>query len=112
MACEDRLATEGGCRMVRTTAVIAVLLALALPASASADSGSITNVQRLADGQMQATFSTSSTTCTDIGFCGWFPTATQVPVEAPCAYDANGLVYVGEYQDASGTQTATDTFYP
>jgi hypothetical protein len=109
---------------VKRIMLVVVVAALAFPGSAWADAGSITNVVQSASpaypgdlGQASATYTSTSTTCTDYSFCGWYPWAAQVPAEAACpinppdstTYD---LTYVGNYQDASGTQSGTDSFYP
>jgi hypothetical protein len=94
-------------------AIVVLIATLAFvagaPAVASADSGSITSVLPVGDGQLQATFTSTSTTCTPEGFCGWYPVAAQVPAGRSC--DKSSLIYVGTYQSASGTQTGTETFY-
>lgn len=94
----------------RIVAVVATLaLIAAVPAAASADSGSITNVVEAGNGQLRATFTTTSMTCTAEGFCGWFPFAAQVAAGQAC--NDSSPVYVGNYQSESGTQTGTETFY-
>jgi hypothetical protein len=80
------------------------------PAVASADSGSITSVLPVGDGQLQATFTSTSTTCTPEGSCGWSPFATEV--EAGQACSPGDDIYIGGYTDVPGTQTSTETFYP
>jgi hypothetical protein len=84
-----------------------------LVARASA-SGAITNVTALGDGTVNATYSATFDGCTSYNFCGWFPEAGQVPAFQSCAAADPGayLTYVGNYQDASGTQTGTTFFYP
>jgi hypothetical protein len=99
---------------MKTVGVVLTLAAcLIAPAVASADSGSITNVAASGDGQVSATYTTTSTTCTSYNFCGWYPHARQVPATQQCGpWQADQLTYVGDYQDNPGTQTGTDTFYP
>jgi hypothetical protein len=91
-----------------------VVMAFAtLPSLASADSGSITNVAAADGGQVQATYTSTSTTCRSDGFCGWYPHAKQVPADQACgAFSTDHLTYVGNFQDDVGTQTGTDTFRP
>jgi hypothetical protein len=100
--------------MKTRTLLGAVVLMLALPAVAGADSGGISNVHAVVGGQVEATYTATSTYCTQYGYCGFFPYATQVGLSEPCdAYNTTGrLTYVGELQDASGTQAGTATFYP
>jgi hypothetical protein len=99
------------------TAVLvgAFIPCVALPSIASADSGSITNVRVVGNGVVEATYSSTSTYCTSIGFCGWYPTAVQRAANQACTpyVDGDGtLTYVGDYHDSSGTEVATETFYP
>lgn len=94
-------------------AVLLIGACLFAPAAARADSGSITNVHDNGDGTVSATYTSTSTTCSTYGFCGWFPEARQVPASQPCgAWVDDHLTYVGTYQSDMGTQTATDAFYP
>jgi hypothetical protein len=89
----------------------AVLTALALPASASADAGAITAVQKVDDSTATATFTASSTFCGANGYCGFFAYARAVPASEPCAVGAGRAVWVSDdVATASGTQTGTDTF--
>jgi hypothetical protein len=88
---------------------VVVAFAAAVPAVAAADAGSITGVSPAGDGQLRATFITTSTRCTTAGFCGWFPQASQVPAGQPC--NGSSLVYVGDLQEKSGSQTGTETFF-
>jgi hypothetical protein len=96
-------------KRIAVTALLSALC-LAAPATASADSGSITNVVPVGDGEVQGTYTTTSTTCTSDGFCGWFPFASKVPAGEAC--NDSSLTYVGNYQNESGTQTGTESFYP
>ena len=94
-------------------ALLAVSATLALPATAAADSGSITNVRDLGGGQLEATYTSSSTYCTSSGFCGWFPYAVQGPASVACypyATNDGRLTYVGQLHDAAGTESATRSF--
>jgi hypothetical protein len=85
-------------------------LTFAFPATASAESGSATNIHPVAGGQLEATFTASHSFCTSYGYCGWFPEASQVPATSPC--DRTHLIWVGDTESNPGTQVRTDTFYP
>jgi len=85
--------------------------AFAFPANASAESGSVTNIQPVAGGQLQATFTVSHSYCTGYGYCGWFGFASQVPAAAPC--DTSRLIWVATaVQSTAGTVNEAATFYP
>jgi hypothetical protein len=95
--------------------IVVVLIATltfvaASPAVASADSGTITNVVAAGDDQIRATFTSTSTTCTPEGFCGWSPFATDVAAGQVCSPADD--IYIGDYRNDPGTQTSTETFYP
>ena len=91
--------------------LLAALAALALPASALADSGSITNVQRIDDGTAQATFTATSDYCGANGYCGFFAYARAVPAEQPCAVGSGRAIWVSDdVSTTSGTQTGTERF--
>lgn len=90
----------------------AMVLVLGWPGVASADSGAITNVHPLGTDQVEATYASTSTTCSSTGFCGWYPHAVQVPATQACFFSTDHLTYVGDYQNTPGTQTATEFFYP
>jgi hypothetical protein len=99
--------------------LIAALLsaagALALPGTAAASSGTITDVGPLAGGRFTATYTTISDRC-DLadGSCGWFPSASQVGADEACDPRANTkLVYVGRLQRAMGSVgPVSETFEP
>jgi hypothetical protein len=97
---------------VRVIVAVVMFGALVLPAHAGADSGSITDVRTAPDGSVVATYTATSTTCDDIGFCGWYPHALEVPASSACYFDQTYFTYIGDYQDQPGTQTATDPFTP
>src|SRR3954453_11273011 len=96
-----------------SAAVLAAGLALAVPSVASADAGAISGVAPAGDGQLTATYTATFSQCTS-GYCGWFPQAAQVPssMACPANIESTHITYVGRNEDASGTQTGTDTFYP
>ncbi len=89
---------------------LAGLLLLAQAPAALAASGSITDVHAVGD-EIEATYTTNMDIC-DEGYCGWFPNAYQYPASQSCAPDGAHLTYVGEFHGASGSETATDRFYP
>src|ERR1700742_149852 len=101
-------------QMTSFAAILAATFALVVPSVASADSGAITGVAAVGDGQVVATYTTTFARCTSSGYCGWFPQAAQVPssVACPAKMDGSHITYVGQNQDTGGTQTGTDTFYP
>jgi len=83
-----------------------------VPAAAQADSGSITGVRDVGGGQLEATFSASGTECTSYGFCGWYGYANEVASSESCSPSSGGVVWVGDYHDAPGTETRTARFFP
>lgn len=95
-------------------AIAAATLTLIVPSVASADSGAITGVAAVGNGQVVATYTATFTQCTSDGYCGWFPQAAQVPASVPCpaVIEDTHITYVGNNQESGGTQTGTDTFYP
>jgi hypothetical protein len=98
-------------RIARLTPLLALLVALALPASASADAGSITAVQKLDDTTARATFTATSSFCGANGYCGFFSYARAVPASEPCAVGSGRAVWVSDdVATAAGTQTGTETF--
>ena len=100
---------------MRTSTLACVAgLVLALPGAAWADSGEISNVHAVAGGQVEASYTATSTYCTQFNFCGFFPYATQVGASEACdAYNTTGrLTFVGQAQATGGTQTGTAAFYP
>ena len=96
----------------RFTAVLTVVMTLALSGTASADSGSILFVRALSDGQVQATYMSTSTYCDRSGYCGWFPYATEAPLGEACNPYSSRLVYSGNAIFEKGSQTGTDAFFP
>lgn len=89
---------------------LAVLLFLAQTPAARAASGSITNVHAVG-GEVEATYTTNMDIC-DETYCGWFPNAYQYPASQPCAPGGADLTYVGDFHSTSGSETATDRFFP
>jgi hypothetical protein len=88
-------------------------IAAVLPASASADSATLINAQRITDTQFGANFNVTFDTCEpgDV-YCGWFPTAHWVNASTVCpsVRPTNQYVWVGNNQDAMGTQTGGGVF--
>jgi hypothetical protein len=96
---------------LRLVPLAATVAALALPAAASADAGSITAVQKVDDSTARATFTATSTFCGTNGYCGFFSYARAVPASEPCAVGAGRAVWVSDdVATEAGTQTGTDTF--
>ena len=97
--------------MRRSILALGVGLALTLSGTASADSGSITDLRPGGEGFV-ATYTTTSTYCTASGICDWYPYATSGPPGEACDPDtANRIVlYVGTSRTDVGTQTATRSF--
>jgi hypothetical protein len=97
----------------KVIAVSFAVSALLLPKAAVADSGSITNVHPGIDNSIvYATYTSTSTGCDTIGFCGWYPHAWEVPAPSACFVDRSYFAYVGDYRPDPGTQTGTDDFSP
>jgi hypothetical protein len=104
------------------TALAVVAVCLALPAIASADTGSITNVTDNGDGSISARYTTTGDCAGDTtGFCFWYPYAVQGPASQPCYDYTEGdgrLTYVGgapppDYiYEGPATDVGTDIFYP
>jgi hypothetical protein len=103
--------------MLRLIIAVGLLVAV-LAGTASAKSGSISNVHQVRpDGLASADYSTKFTSadCDSDGYCGWFPYAVQLPASASCPASGNGappVIYVGTVDYSPGTQVASETFYP
>jgi hypothetical protein len=80
------------------------------------EAGVITNVTPVSDGsgRWTATYTASSTYCTDFGYCGWYANATQIPAGQACnPYDTSNLTFVGSaVWESPGPFTESDVFYP
>jgi hypothetical protein len=97
----------------KVIAVFVAVGALLLPHAAGADSGSITDVHPGPDNSVvYATYTSTSTECDAMGFCGWYPHSWEVPASSACYVDLSNFAYVGDYRSAPDTQTATDDFSP
>jgi hypothetical protein len=98
-------------RISRFAALGALLAGLAVPGTAWADSGSITNLQGVAPGQVRATFTATSTFCGASGYCGFFAYARMVTPEEACDVGAGRAVWVSDdVSEGTGTQSGTETF--
>jgi hypothetical protein len=78
--------------------------------AAAANSGAITNVRAVGNGQLQATFQSTSTQC-DNGACAWYPYAVEVPPGASCVPGLSEVIYVGNVQEQPSSQVATQAFF-
>jgi hypothetical protein len=98
--------------------VVAGVLAVGAGGTASAKSGSISNVHQISSyGVASADYSTTFTSadCDRDGYCGWFPYAVEIPASALCPASGVGIrlvTYVGNFSASPGTQVATQAFYP
>jgi hypothetical protein len=97
-------------RVLPAVLALVGLLMLAQAPGALASSGSINNVHAIG-GKVQATYTTNFDVCTG-SYCGWYPHAWQVPASQPCSPGGSHFTYVGEVHTLSGSETATDDFYP
>jgi hypothetical protein len=94
------------------------VLVIGMAGTASAKSGSISNVSQISsDGVASADYSATFTSadCDRDGYCGWFPYAVEIPVSAPCPASGVGIrlvTYVGTFTWSPGTQATTKAFYP
>jgi hypothetical protein len=100
--------------MRRCLTVLAVLAGLAaLPSVASAAGGSIGNPRLSLDGSsVYLDYSVTWDQCTTFGYCGWFASAWEVPASSQCFVDTSYLTWVGSSHDTSGSETASDKFFP
>ncbi len=92
---------------------LALAACLALPATAAANSGSITDVQPNGDGTVDATYSVTFDQCNASGYCGFYSHAWEVPADQACSEDKRYLTFVSTgTSDTSGTVTETESFSP
>lgn len=91
--------------------VLVALLFLVWAPRALAYSGSIDNVHAVGT-QVEATYTTNFDLCTESGYCGWFAHAYQYPASQNCAPEGSHITFVGSLHESSGSETATDSFYP
>lgn len=93
--------------------LIGLVVALALPATASANSGAITNVHPDDAGRVAATYSVTFDQCTSDGYCGFYTHAWEVPADQACSVDKRYLTFASTgTSDTSGTLTETQSFSP
>ncbi len=97
-------------RHLRAALALAALVLFIQVPTALASSGSITNVHAVGS-KGEATYTTNFDLCTG-GYCGWFPHAWQYPAAQACAPEGSNFTYVGDFHSTSGSETATETFYP
>jgi hypothetical protein len=99
-----------------TGPIVAALALAALPSSAAAQSGNITNIAPTGSGTLQATFSIDWHYCKPYGSgiygCSWYAAAYWRPIGSDCLPDVGAQLWVGDFHDTSGTETTTATFYP
>ena len=97
--------------LARFLALCALVAGLALPASASADSGSISNVKLVDADTVSADFSVSSDYCGTSGYCGFFSYARIGAFDGACIHRVGRAVWVSDdIATSAGTQTGTATF--
>jgi hypothetical protein len=98
--------------------IVAGVLAIGTAGTASAKSGSISNVHQISsDGVASADYSATFTSadCDRDGYCGWFPYAVEIPASSPCPASGVSIrlvTYVGTFTPSPGRQVATQAFYP
>lgn len=92
---------------------LALAVVLALPATARANSGSITDVHPNGDGTVDATYSVTFDQCDASGYCGFYAHAWEVPATQSCSEDKRFFTYVSTgTSETSGTITETASFSP
>lgn len=77
----------------------------------SSMSGAITNVHAISGDRVEATYTTNFDHCVK-GYCGWFPEAWQYPSSQACSPNGAHITYVGDVHLGSGSETASDDFFP
>jgi hypothetical protein len=96
--------------------VTVALAVAALPSSAAAQSGNITNIAPTGSGSLQATFSIDWHYCKPYGYgvygCSWYAVAYWRPIGSDCLPDIGAQLWVGDFHETSGNETVTATFYP
>jgi hypothetical protein len=102
--------------MKRLAPILLAAVAFALllwPSSASADSASIDAVQDAGGGQMNVTYTVTSTAVAQSGYSGWVAYLAEDHSTRPCNVAwANYLRHVVPAQNAAGSVTSTVTFRP
>jgi hypothetical protein len=109
----EREAIAPGGRRVRAgvSALFVTMGLAALPASATADSASV-SYRDAGGGQIEATISVTSTSCSTSGYCGWFAYAVERHPTLECRDDTTFIRWVGSLHEGSGTSQETTTFRP
>jgi len=91
---------------------ITTLVVYAVSASSAlADSVSVTT-RDAGGGQIEASITTTSTTCSPPSDCRWFAYAVERHSSLPCSGDTTFIRWVGQSHNAAGTATETMTFRP
>jgi hypothetical protein len=86
-------------------------IALALPAVASADSGTIGGIGMLGEDHVQASFTVTGDLCSASGYCGFFGFARSVGPNDACGATAGRPVWVQNgVSSTSGTVTETENW--
>jgi hypothetical protein len=97
-------------KLVTSLAVVAAFALLACSV-AQADSATVTAVDA-GGGQMTATVTATSTSCTTFGYCGWFTSVVERYSSLPCVSDETFIRGVQPLQEKAGTLTSSFTFRP
>jgi hypothetical protein len=97
---------------LRTIALCGIsAAALAAPAVASADSGTIGGIGMVGEDRVQATFTATGDLCSPSGYCGFFGYARSVGPNDPCGPEAGRPVWVQEgISSTSGTVTEVENW--
>jgi hypothetical protein len=95
----------------RLAALGAALAGLALPATASADAGSISDVRNLGGGRVSATFTATSDFCGASGYCGFFAYARLLSSVEACGVGRGRAIWVSDdVAPDAGTLRGTEVF--
>ena len=97
--------------LARLLALCALVAGLALPSSALADSGSISNVKLVDADTVSADLSVSSEYCGTSGYCGFFSYARIGAFDGACINRVGRAIWVSDdIATTTGTQSGTATF--
>jgi hypothetical protein len=88
-----------------------IAISAAICSTASADTAAITATDA-GGGQMTATVSVTSTSCSTLGSCGWFAYVVERHSSLACADDETFPRGVISFQEKAGTVTTSFTFRP
>src|SRR3712207_9127666 len=84
---------------------------LALPASASADSGAISNIKLVDADTVSADFNVASEYCGTSGYCGFFSYARIGAFDGACIHRVGRAIWVSDdIATSAGSQAGTATF--